>query len=72
LAHPGASTRAGVLAAQLWPTGEGGGAGAGSDDVTAGPPVSESGGGKWRRGLTARANRPPVGSMAVCHRWLGS
>jgi hypothetical protein len=47
-----------ALAAQLRPMGEGDGAGAGSDGVTAGPPVSESGGGKRRRGLTARANRP--------------
>jgi hypothetical protein len=49
LAHPGASARAsaraGALAAQLRPTCEGDGAGAGSDGVTAGPPVSESGGG---------------------------
>jgi hypothetical protein len=59
LAHLGAS--GGALAAQLRPTGEGDSAGAGSDGVTAGPPVSESGGGKRRRGLTARANRPSGG-----------
>jgi hypothetical protein len=61
LAHPGASARGDALAAQLRPTGEGDGAGAGSDGVTVGPPVSESGGGKRRRGLTARANRPSGG-----------
>jgi hypothetical protein len=71
--------RAGALAAQLWPTGEGDGAGAWGDGVAAGPPVSESGGGERCRGLTAWANRPsggknrsPVGSTAACRRWPGS
>jgi hypothetical protein len=61
LAHPGASARAGALAAQRQPTCEGDGAGAGSDGVTAGPPVSESGGGERRYGLTARPNQPSGG-----------
>jgi hypothetical protein len=67
LAHPGASARAGALAAQLRPTGEGDGASAWGDGVVAGPPVSESGGGERCRGLTARANRPSGGKTG--RRW---
>jgi hypothetical protein len=52
----------------------------GEDVVAAGPYASESGGGKRRHGLTARANRAstgeetrlPVGSAAIRRWWPGS
>jgi hypothetical protein len=60
--------RAGAFAAQLRPTARETVQARGSDGVTAGPPVSESGGGKQRYGLTARANRPS-GGRKVGRRW---
>jgi hypothetical protein len=55
--------RAGALAAQLRPTGEGDGAGAREQRRHRGPTRQRErrGGGKRRYGLTARANRPSGG-----------
>jgi hypothetical protein len=62
LAHPGASARAGVLASQLRPTGEGDGTGARGRRHRCGPTRQrERRGGGRRYGLTARANRPSGG-----------
>jgi hypothetical protein len=67
LAHPGASARAGALAAQLRPTGEGDGAGARGRRRRCGPTRQRErrGGGKQRYGPTAWANRPSGGETPV-------
>jgi hypothetical protein len=62
LAHPGASARAGALAAQLRPTGEGDGAGARGRRRRCGPTRQrERREGGRRYGLTARPNLPSGG-----------
>ena len=75
MAHPGASARAGALAAQLRPTGEGDGAGARgrplhgphtSERVEGGGTALAIDGGVNRR--SAGETRPPVGSAAIRRR----
>ena len=65
MAHPGASARAGALAAQLRPTGEGDGAGARGRRRRCGPTRQRERRGGRRYGQTAWANRPSEGEGPV-------